>query len=301
LMAAPRIGDGSLVVNGKVLLSGVPKNVHVLHLPNYASSSSAAAAAAAFIGATSSSPSSRHVFSLGVLRECKFMCLFRPKIWWMIPRFGSSASDIPIETQLLLLELREKSDDAFYVLLLPVLEGQFRATLQGNPANELEFCAESGDADVQTTEVIESVFVNSGDNPFRLIEESIKILEEHKGTFAHIKHKKKPAHLDWFGWCTWDAFYKDVNPKGIKEGLESFTEGGCAPKFLIIDDGWQDTINEFERPGEPFVEGSQFASRLVDLKESAKFMRSGEDISCPDLPSFIRFVKQHYGLEYVRM
>ncbi|KAG5618015.1 hypothetical protein H5410_017839 [Solanum commersonii] len=27
------------------------------------------------------------------------------------------------------------------------------------------------------------------------------------------------AHLDWFGWCTWDAFYKNVNPQGNKEGL----------------------------------------------------------------------------------
>ena len=91
-------------------------------------------------------------------RECRFMCLFRHKIWWMIPRFGSSASDIRMETQMLLLEVREESavqdDDSTlvqstdnntsYVLFLPVLEGQFRATLQGNSANELEFCVESG-------------------------------------------------------------------------------------------------------------------------------------------------------------
>ncbi|WMV21310.1 hypothetical protein MTR67_014695 [Solanum verrucosum] len=30
------------------------------------------------------------------------------------------------------------------------------------------------------------------------------------------------AHLDWFGWCTWDAFYKNVNPQGNKEGLERY-------------------------------------------------------------------------------
>lgn len=90
-------------------------------------------------------------------RECRFMCLFRHKIWWMIPRFGGSASDIPMETQLLLLELREESavedgshvgrsaDNTSYVLFLPVLEGQFRATLHGSSANELEFCVESGE------------------------------------------------------------------------------------------------------------------------------------------------------------
>ncbi|KAL0417258.1 UNVERIFIED_CONTAM: putative galactinol--sucrose galactosyltransferase 2 [Sesamum latifolium] len=307
--AAPCIKDGSLTANGKVVLTGVPSNVAVYPVTDGLSSSSSPSAA--FLGASSSIPSSRHVFGLGVLEECKFVCLFRHKIWWMIPRFGSTGSDIPMETQLLLLEVRENSavcddissgqsaDNTFYVLLLPVLEGQFRATLQGTKANELEFCVESGDGHVQTTQVSEAVFINSGDNPFELIKESFEILEKQKKTFAHINHKKKPTHLDWFGWCTWDAFYKDVNPRGIKEGLESFLEGGCPPKFLIIDDGWQDTFNEFQKDGEPFVEGSQFASRLVDLRESSKFMGSGAELSCHDLHDLVKFIKEKYGVKFV--
>ncbi|GJN09672.1 hypothetical protein PR202_ga27697 [Eleusine coracana subsp. coracana] len=45
--------------------------------------------------------------------------------------------------------------------------------------------------------------------------------------------------LNWFGWCTWDAFYTNVTAEGVKEGLQSFEKGGVAPKFVIIDDGWQ--------------------------------------------------------------
>ena len=87
----------------------------------------------------------------------KFLSLFRVKIWWMIPRVGKSGSEIPLETQMLLLEAREQSvlhdeissdtnytENTFYILLLPVLEGQFRTSLQGTPANELEFCVKSG-------------------------------------------------------------------------------------------------------------------------------------------------------------
>lgn len=74
----------------------------------------------------------------------------------MIPRVGESANEIPIETQMLLLEARQRSalDDGvsvkqnseytFYILALPVLDGPFRTSLQGNAANELQFCAESG-------------------------------------------------------------------------------------------------------------------------------------------------------------
>ena len=67
----------------------------------------------------------------------------------MIPRVGKSGSEI--------LEAREQSalhdeissdtnytENTFYILLLPVLEGQFRTSLQGTPANELQFCVKSG-------------------------------------------------------------------------------------------------------------------------------------------------------------
>lgn len=28
-----------------------------------------------------------------------------------------------------------------------------------------------------------------------------------------------PGILDYFGWCTWDAFYTDVSAEGVKQGL----------------------------------------------------------------------------------
>jgi len=92
-------------------------------------------------------------------RGYKLLSLFRVKIWWMIPSLGRSASDVPKETQLLLLEAKEESsledelssdseelatDKTSYILFLPVLDGQFRATLQGTQSNQLQFCTESG-------------------------------------------------------------------------------------------------------------------------------------------------------------
>ncbi|XP_059442460.1 probable galactinol--sucrose galactosyltransferase 2 [Corylus avellana] len=302
ITATPSVKEGCLLVRGKVVSTGVPENVVV----------SPVGSGAAFIGATSTTPSSRHVFSLGVLGEgYKFLSLFRVKIWWMIPCVGKSGSEIPMETQMLLLEAREESvqldeissgpntEDTFYILFLPVLDGQFRTSLQGTPINELKFCIESGDDNVQSSQSLQAVFINSGDNPFELIKNSIKILEKHKGTFSHIENKKIPAHLDWFGWCTWDAFYTKVNPQGIKEGLQSFMEGGCSPKFLIIDDGWQETVNEFQKEGEPLIEGIQFATRLVDIKENNKFKSSGSDNSCIDLHDFVDVIKDKYGLKFV--
>lgn len=80
------------------------------------------------------------------------MCTFRFKIWWMTQRMGSNGRDIPVETQFLLVEGRERSDFAdggsqesvVYTVFLPILEGAFRAVLQGNSNDELEICLESG-------------------------------------------------------------------------------------------------------------------------------------------------------------
>lgn len=84
-------------------------------------------------------------------RGLRFMCCFRFKLWWMTQRMGTCGKDIPLETQFLLVESKEPSegehDDSptIYTAFLPLLEGQFRAVLQGNEKNELEICLESGE------------------------------------------------------------------------------------------------------------------------------------------------------------
>ncbi|GFP99042.1 probable galactinol--sucrose galactosyltransferase 2 [Phtheirospermum japonicum] len=302
ISADPVLKNGRLMIRDMIVLTRVPENIVI----------SPSSSGSAFVGANSKTLSSRHVFNLGILENYRFMCLFLFKIWWMIPRFGKSASDIPMETQMLLLEAAEESvlendyntaktgsQNKFYVLVLPVLDGAFRTTLQGTSANELQFCYESGDPEVQTCQALEGVFVNSGENPFELIKDSIKIVAKHKGTFSHLENKKVPAHLDWFGWCTWDAFYTDVSANGIKDGLQSFKDGGICPKFLIIDDGWQETKNEYQKEGEPLIEGTQYAIRLTDIKENSKFTGSKSDGSSSNLKELIHYIKENYGLKYV--
>ncbi|KAL6652516.1 hypothetical protein ACP70R_011441 [Stipagrostis hirtigluma subsp. patula] len=297
-----RLEHGSLLVGGRKLLARAPPNVTLRP--------AGAAPGAAFLGATAAAPSSRHVFSVGTLaRGWRWLSLFRFKIWWMVPATGAGAAAVPAETQMLLLESRNSAGpaaaaeegSAMYALMLPVLDGGFRASLQGSPEDELQFCFESGDPEVQTMEAVDAVFINSGDNPFKLLKESIKLLSKIKGTFSHIEDKEIPANLDWFGWCTWDAFYKAVSPIGIEEGLRRYTgkdsaglrEGGAPPRFMIIDDGWQETINEFD--DEFLLEQTVFAERLIDLKENHKF--KGE--ACKDLGDLVKKIKEEHGVKYV--
>jgi len=69
---------------------------------------------------------------------------------WVTQRMGTNGKEIPCETQFLIVEANKGSglgggdESSSYVVFLPILEGDFRAVFQGNEANELEICLESG-------------------------------------------------------------------------------------------------------------------------------------------------------------
>ncbi|PON72348.1 Glycosyl hydrolase [Parasponia andersonii] len=116
---------------------------------------------------------------------------------------------------------------------------------------------------------------------------------------GYWRSTKMPKHIDWFGWSTWDAFYIDVSAQGITEGLKSFSSGGYSPKFLIIDDGWQNTVIERQEDGEMPTNSAKFVARLVNCEENDKFKGFFSEICCSDLSLFIKHVKEKYGVRVV--
>ncbi|PUZ44621.1 hypothetical protein GQ55_8G120400 [Panicum hallii var. hallii] len=55
-------------------------------------------------------------------------------------------------------------------------DGDFRTSIQGSPESLRQFCLESADPEVQTVEVVDAVFINTGGNPFKILKESINII-----------------------------------------------------------------------------------------------------------------------------
>ncbi|KAL1554637.1 putative galactinol--sucrose galactosyltransferase 2 [Salvia divinorum] len=295
------LNEGNLVVHGKTILTGVPDNIVLTP------GSGIGLVAGAFIGATASHSKSLHVFPVGVLEGVRFMCLFRFKLWWMTQRMGTCGQDIPLETQFMLVESKDACEDAhedrptIYTIFLPLLEGQFRAVLQGNEKNELEICLESGDNAVETNQGNYLVYMHAGTNPFEVINQAAKAVEKHLQTFQHREKKKLPSFIDWFGWCTWDAFYTDVTAEGVEEGLKSLSEGHTPPRFLIIDDGWQQIGSEVKDSANAVVqEGAQFANRLTGIKENEKFKKNSEsDEQESGLKQVVKTSKQQHNVKYV--
>ena len=66
---------------------------------------------------------------MGTLPELqRFTCCYRYDPFWVTPKAGTQVAEIPVETQYLLVELTGQR----YALFLPILDGPFRASLEGN-------------------------------------------------------------------------------------------------------------------------------------------------------------------------
>ncbi|CAG9463651.1 unnamed protein product [Pedinophyceae sp. YPF-701] len=221
---------------------------------------------------TGSSPARSLDAALGRLHCRDFMTIYRNKFCWSSPAWGSKAADLPPETQFLLGELpAEESGGSSepcrptYVVLVPMLDSEaFRATLippssasapvatehaarQGiRPSAMAHVRIESGAGHDKATSWSSVMYMAAGQDPFALTDAAVARAARLSGGGAPRVGKRMPAFMDLFGWCTWDAFYKDVSADGILRGMETLRASGVAPGFVIIDDGWQQTAPDFE-------------------------------------------------------
>ncbi len=195
----------------------------------------------------------------GLLR---FVATARINPWSLAPHFGTSAPSVPDETVMLLWQ----RSDGGYGLLLPLVHGGQRAWLAGTPEGlELRSMAWDRAAATGPATLLLSA---EGDDPFALVEAAVALAAARLRSFRPRTQKRTPEWIDWFGWCTWDAFYQEVNTEGVLAGLQKARDGGVEPRFLILDDGWQDTDGKMLRgfgahPG-------KFPAGLAELVARAK-------------------------------
>ncbi|KAG8492774.1 hypothetical protein CXB51_010237 [Gossypium anomalum] len=260
------LSDGRLTVFGNCVMRDVHENVVITPT----SGPGDAMINGAFIGVKSDHKGSRRVFPIGKLQELRFMCVFRHNFWWMTQWMGTCGKDIPFETQFLVVEVCDETH------------------------------IEDGDkAEAQHNSAVHLVFVAAGSDPYDVITNSVKTVEKRLQTFSHREKKRMPDILNWFGWCTWDAFYTNVSAEGLKQGLESLEKGGTPPKFVIIDDGWQ-TVG-MDPTGIEYR--SDCTAKLIHIKENHKFQKNGKGHRVDDpamgLGYVISEMKDRYALKYV--
>lgn len=281
----------NFMANGHVVLSDVPLNV---------TTTCSTSSSGCFVGFDALEPSNRHVVPIGKLSGIRFMSIFRFKVWWTTHWVGSNGRDLEHETQMLML----KNDSDLgrpYVLILPILEGPFRASLQPGKDDFVDVCVESGSTKVSDTSFKSVVYMQAGSDPFALVKKAMKVVREHLGTFKLLEEKSPPGIIDKFGWCTWDAFYLKVHPQGVIEGVKGLVEGGCPPGLVLLDDGWQ-SISHDDDPVDSegmnrTAAGEQMPCRLTKFVENYKFrdyQSPKPDAPNKGLGAFVRDLKEDF-------
>ncbi|MCX6896647.1 MAG: Sip1-related alpha-galactosidase [Verrucomicrobia bacterium] len=164
----------------------------------------------------------------------RFTSCHRDSPFWMSPATGSNHADIKLATQWLLAETGTNE----CVMLVTLIADPLCFNLSGD-TNGLKLTGETADPAVRSAGGV-AIFVSMGNDPYQMVETGARAVMAKLRTGKLRRDKPTPDFVNDFGWCTWDAFYKKVSPEKIRAGLESFKAGQIEPRFLILDDGWQD-------------------------------------------------------------
>jgi raffinose synthase len=137
----------------------------------------------------------------------RFVALARAKLYWCVPSWGTAAADLPVETQMLLLDLGA----GWHALLMPLIDSaEFRSSLRPprwaaprSAAGRLILRMESGDESVRGNAFDPALLIAAGRDPYEVIERGVGAATRLSGAGRPRAEKEAPASLDVFGWCTW--------------------------------------------------------------------------------------------------
>lgn len=155
--------------------------------------------------------------------------------YWTRPVWTDDLAAIPDRTQFALLE---RDDEAMpYLAVLPLTSHGMRAEL-GNCDGRLCIRSASGD-DRHTPGGFLLAAVAGGADPYEAVGRAFAAGLAETGTGRLRRQKAVPPFVDWFGWCSWNAFYSNVTEADVLNALATFRKGRLPVGFYILDDGWQ--------------------------------------------------------------
>lgn len=181
------------------------------------------------------------------------MANYQHKDWWTRPHFNRDWSSLPERTQSVLWRQGE-----LIYHLLPVSGPVFRTDISGGESG-LQIRVSSHQGGRTKCEAF-SFVLGSGNDPYELVERhvqtALQVLD-----FPTLPRAQKPYPeiLDSLGWCSWDAFYHQVNEEGLLRKAEEMKAAGLPVQWVMIDDGWSQITDKklagFDADPEKFPQG----------------------------------------------
>lgn len=160
--------------------------------------------------------------------------------FWSAPSFERDLSKLPDNIQNMLLKMNDG-----YVAVLPVINDDFNVTLTCSESeNTLRFCLSkcySGAFEMQGTFAV----LAAAEHPYDAVKKAYRYACDRRLIQTRLREEKALAPMyQGLGWCTWDAFYREVCEESIFQKLEEFRQKSIPVKWVVIDDGWSYVSDE---------------------------------------------------------
>ena len=183
--------------------------------------------------------------------------------WWSRPAFVRTAKEIPDQTQVALFRFADR-----FGCFVPMVGDRFKAYLTHGTDTELQL-------------VLTALYAGLSElhEPLYLYAEAQSVSEAITTVFTQLarvknirlrEQRRLPEVFKRLGWCSWDAFYTDVDEQGVRQKAAEFAEKQVPVKWMIIDDGWlslKDRLLYDYRPDrDKFPEG--FGRMTREIKSS---------------------------------
>lgn len=182
---------------------------------------------------------SNHPLELELPGYTRGLALFRAKRYWTRPVFPPAPERLPGECTMLLWER------SGYQVLLPTGVGALTAR-----EGRLELAHATG------------LVYACGSDPYETLHRAAR--QALRGAAGKLREEKPfPKPFRYLGWCSWNAFYDQVDRDKVLAAVHSLP---VRPGFVLIDDGWMTTAGRklAAFPANP----EKFPGGLGGLKEA---------------------------------
>lgn len=173
--------------------------------------------------------------------------------FWTRPFFVEDLRDIKNHTQFFMWDAGEPG----WWAAIPLCGGGMKGEM--SVRNSPGFEASSSHGRFAPEEI--PLFAIAWDkNPYRAVEKVYRAGMQAMGNPGKLRvDKEYPEMFEYIGWCSWNAFYHNINRDNLIDSARTMHEADFPAKYFLLDDGWQSVrdrrMTAFEADPEKFPGG----------------------------------------------
>lgn len=191
----------------------------------------------------------------------RMTAMYLHRDWWTRPAFLEKWEEMPERTQCVYLDYGKTKG-----CMLLLSGSAYKANAQAGEAGRLTLCVTAYCGGMCSLD--ETVFVLAKkDTVTEAVHVSCAAAAKLQGALLKAE-KEYPEMFDYLGWCSWDAFYTEINEEKVRAKAAELEEKKVPVRWLLLDDGWLSVhdgrLYDLKPETEKFPEG--FAKMIADIK-----------------------------------